>query len=135
MTPDQARVQAEMAAAELRMGAPLDQVVEKYNLMDSGKVDQEETFDFAAKIRLGDETFNVASKLNSEEVSEPFVVLGDVHIVYMILRRPAVARDYAEARDTVLTDFKRDAARNVEMQNVDYLKSRAEILTAPEFQQ
>ena len=136
LTPPQARAAAEMAAAELRAGAPLSQLREKYDLMDSGKMDEEETFDFAAKIRLGNETFDVASKLNSGEVSEPFVIPGgDVHIVYMIMRRPAVARDYDEARDTVLTDFKRDAARDVEMKNIDYLKARAEIAVAPEFQQ
>jgi hypothetical protein len=135
-TPPQARAAAEMAAAELRAGAPLNQLMEKYDLMDSGKLDEEETFDFAAKIRLGNETFDVASKLNSGEVSEPFVIAGgDVHVVYMIIRRPAVARDYDEARDTVLTDFKRAASRDVEMKNIDYLKARAEIAVAPEFQQ
>jgi hypothetical protein len=139
LTSAQAGDTLRMAGADLRAGMPIDTVMAKYDLMDAEKVDRGETFDFAAKIRLGAETYDVASRLQSGEVSEPFVLKGDingvVHILYMIARRPAIPREFDEARDTVLTDYKRDTSRATETENINYLKSRAEIVVAPEFQQ
>jgi parvulin-like peptidyl-prolyl isomerase len=139
LTPVEAGEAARAAAAELRSGAPLNAVMAKYNLMDSGKIDEDEVFDFVARIRLGEEIYNIAAMLQPGEVSEPFTlrgdINGDVHIVEMITRRPAVPRSFEAARDAVLIDYTRDASRQIEAENVNALKSRSEIVIAPEFRQ
>ena len=93
--------------------------------------------DFAAKIKLGPETYDMATKLQANQFSEPFVLRGDinadVHVVYMLKRNAAIPRDYAAARDSVLQDLKRDATRKVQDENLTYLKQSANIVLAPEF--
>lgn len=137
LTPPEARDKLIMAGNELTSGTPVDAVMMKYGLMDSGKIDPGDQFDFAAKIKLGPETYDMAAKLQANQVSEPFVLRGDinadVHIVYMIKRNAAVPRDFAAARDSVLQDLKRDATRKVQEENLNYLKQSADIVLAPEF--
>ncbi len=128
-----------MAGNELKAGNPVEAVMAKYGLMDSQRIDAGDQFDFAAKIKLGVQTFDVASKMQSGEVSQPFVLRGDinadVHIIYMIKRMPPVPRDYTAAHDSVLQDFKRESVRRLETDNLNYLKGNAEIVVAPEFRQ
>jgi len=44
-------------------------------------------------------------------------------------------RSFAQVRDAVLQDFKKDATARVESANLQYLKSKADIQLAPEFRQ
>ena len=139
LTSPAAREVAGQAVAVLRSGTPVETVMAMYELSDSGKVDQSDQFDFAAKIKLGAETFAAASPLTDGQTSEPFTLpgdlYGDIHIVYMERRLPPVPREFADARDTVLQDFKRAATEQVEAANADFLRRRAEILIVPELQQ
>jgi hypothetical protein len=48
--------------------------------------------------------------------------------------RPA-KRTFANVRDAVMQDFKRDEQTRVEQANLQYLKSKADIQLAPEFRQ
>jgi hypothetical protein len=132
--PPETRAIMEKAAAEFRAGISPDVLKEKYKLNDAGKLDAGENFDFAAKIKLGPETYAIAAPLQAGQTSQPFVqgINGDVHMIFMMKRQAPVARDFAAARDTVIQDYKRDASRRVEDANIDYLKQKAEIIITPE---
>lgn len=133
MTPaDEANI-IQAALKELQAGADPDAVAKKYKLQDSMLLDHGDNFDFAARIKLGPEIYNKAAALKGGQVSKPFVLAGNVHIVVMLKRLPPVQRTFAQARDTVLQDYKKEATDRIEQANLKYLKSKADILLAPEF--
>ena len=135
--PAETRAIMEKAAADFRAGADPEELKAKYKLNDPGRLDTGENFDFAAKIKLGPEVYAIAAPLQARQTSQVFVqgINGDVHMVFMLKRSAPVARDFAAARDTVIQDFKRDASARVEQANLDYLKSKAEIVITPELRQ
>lgn len=124
---------AQQAADEIDRGAPLAQVMAKYSLKDSGQIDQADNFDFAVKVKLGDEIYAALSKIAPGQVSTPVQRPDGIHIVLLTKRIASVKLDYAKAADNVWQDYKRDRRDQMERANLKYLEGRADIELAPEF--
>jgi parvulin-like peptidyl-prolyl isomerase len=125
---------ARQAAIALRAGTPLEQVVQRYRLEDSGKlmdaghVDTGEIFEFAAKAKLAPAAYAAAATLHSGQISDPIPASDGIHVIVMIEHRMPVQENYAAAADKLWIDFKNDAQARVKEANVRYLRSRADIL-------
>jgi len=125
---------AQQAVTALRTGMPLEQVMQRHRLEDSGKlmdaghVDTGEIFEFAAKAKLGAEVYAAAATLLGDQVSDPIRQSDGIHVVVMLEHRMPVQEDYATAADKVWTDYKNEAQTRVREANVRYLRSRADIL-------
>jgi hypothetical protein len=134
-SPQDGYAMAQRAVAELRMAAAVDAVKMKYGLQDTIKIDKDENFDFAAKIKLGAKVFDEAAKLTTGEVSEPFLDAGSLHIIVMVKRTAPVPRNFEDARDTVLQDYKKEGTDRIEQANLKYLRQKSDMLIAPELRQ
>jgi parvulin-like peptidyl-prolyl isomerase len=134
-TAEQAREKAIKAAEAYRKGSDADNVAATYSLKDSGKLDRGDTFDFAVRIKLSPALFAAAQKLSNHQASDPIDEGGEFHVLLMDKRQAPPERSFAEARDAVLQDYKKDEQTRVENANLAYLKSKADIQLAPEFRQ
>jgi hypothetical protein len=125
---------AQRAVTELRDGMPLEQVIRRYGLedsgqlMDAGHVDTGEIFEFAAKAKLGKEVYAAAAKLQGGQVAGPIRQIDGAHVVVMVEHHMPLQQDYATAADKVWTDYKTEARTRVREANLQYLRSRARIL-------
>jgi parvulin-like peptidyl-prolyl isomerase len=134
MPAEQARANALQAVTALRTGAPVEQVMQRYRLedsgalLDSGHVDTGEIFEFAAKAKLGAAVYAAAAVLHGGEVSVPIQQSDGIHVVVTLEHRMPAQQDYAAAADKVWTDYKSAAQTRVLEANVAYLRSRADIL-------
>jgi parvulin-like peptidyl-prolyl isomerase len=126
-----ARASAEAAITALRAGAAPDEAAGRFNLAESGKIGRGDNYDFGVKAKLGERLYAAAAALGDGEVSDPIEAAGEIHVLFMVKRKPIVKLDFAAARDTVWQDYQRDARTQVERANLDYLKARAEIRVAP----
>ena len=137
--PESGRSTAVAAIGALRAGQPLEQVISKYQLrdsgrfMDSGHVDTGDVFQFAVRAKTDDATFNALLPLKDGEVSEPIEEADGVHLVAMIKHRFPLAQTYEEASNRVWNDLKSEAQAKVNAANLSYLRSRADIIVAPEY--
>jgi len=128
---------ARAAARALRAGQPLDAVMQRFalrdsgRLMDSGHVDTGDVFDFAARARLEPAVFAAASQLRDGEVSEPVAASDGWHVVVMVKRVFPAQRPFADVSNEVWRDLSEDAKRRVRDANLRYLRGRADILVAP----
>ena len=104
-------------------------------LKDSGKLDRGDLFDFAVRIKLSPALYAAAQKLSNHQASDPIEENGELHVLLMDKRQAPPERSFAEARDAVLQDFKKDEQTRVENANLTYLKSKADVQLAPEFRQ
>ena len=130
---EDAIAKATQASAELSAGAPLADVEAKYGLKDSGRIDPGDNFDFAVKAKLGADIFNAVKDLKAGQASQPVKQPDGIHVVLVTRRIASVKLDFAKAQDEVWQDFKKDARDANERANLKYLKSRADIVLAPEF--
>jgi hypothetical protein len=136
---EQARATIAAAINALRNAQGLDAVLRKYLLTDSGRfmvaghVDTGDIYQFAVKAKTDPVTFQSAIALRDGEVSEPFELADGVHIVVMVKHRFPVAQSFDEAQNRVWTDVKTEAQAKVNAANLAYLRSRADILLAPEY--
>lgn len=121
------------AAGELRGGAPLDVVMKKYGLAESGKVNGEE-FYFAAQIHLGDTLYHVAEGMATGQVSDVVSVPDGPHVLVMVQNRPPVPESYDVARENIASDYKRDLTTKLQTDEENYLRAKAEILIRPDYQ-
>jgi parvulin-like peptidyl-prolyl isomerase len=127
---------AAAAVAALRHGAALATVMQQFNLadsrrlLDSGRVDTGDVFDFAARARLDPAVFNAARQLASGQVSDPVRAADGLHIVVMVRRVAPVQRGFAEVSNEVWRDVSEDAKRRVRANNLRYLRSKADIQVA-----
>jgi parvulin-like peptidyl-prolyl isomerase len=134
-----ARATAATAIAALRKGEGLDAVITQYGLADSGRfmdaghVDTGDIFQFATRAKVDDATYNAMLPLKDGEVSEPIEEGDGVHLVVMIKHRFPVAQTFEEATNRVWTDVKKEAQAKVNAANIAYLRSRADIIVAPEY--
>jgi hypothetical protein len=132
---DQSLAQAETDAADavyqLRSGASIDYVKEHYGFADSGRSDNTEQLDFAAKLHLGAKLYEAASMLSDGEISEPIVDTDGVHVLIMESRRPPRVADFSTARNQVYSDYRDAQNRRAIEQNLRILRSEAQILLAP----
>jgi hypothetical protein len=137
--PEAARATAEAAIAVLRKGQPLEAVIRKFGLvdsgrfMDSGHVDTGDIFQFAVRAKTDDATYNATLPLKDGEVSDPIPLADGVHLVAMIKHRFPVAQSFEEANNRVWTDVKNEAQARVNAANLAYLRSRADIIVDAEY--
>ena len=91
--------------------------------------------DFAVRIKLSPSLYAEAQKLANHQASDPIEENGEFHVLLMDKRQAPPERSFAEARDAVLQDFKKDEQTRVENANLSYLKSKADVQLSPEFRQ
>ena len=130
---EQAKDKATKAAEAFRKGDTGDNVAATYSLKDSGKLDRGDLFDFAVRIKLSPALYAAAVKLSDHQAADPIEEGGEFHVLLMDKRQAPPERTFADARDAVLQDFKKDEQTRVENANLAYLKSKADIQLAPEF--
>jgi parvulin-like peptidyl-prolyl isomerase len=139
--PAVARATATAAIAALRKGQPLAAVIQKFGLVDSGRfmdaghVDTGDIFQFAVRAKTDDATYNATLPLKDGEISEPLEESDGLHLIVMIKHRFPVAQNFEEASNRIWTDIKNEAQAKVNAANIAYLKSRADIVVAPELAQ
>jgi parvulin-like peptidyl-prolyl isomerase len=131
--PDEAVARAQQASAELSNGATVEAVSAKYGLKDSGRIDQEDNFDFAVKAKLGPDIYAGLAKLQPGQATAPVKQPDGVHVVLLTKRVVSVKLDFDKAQDNVWQDYKKEAREKVERANLKYLRGRADIVLAPEF--
>lgn len=127
----QAEADAEEAVYKLRSGETLANVMEHYGFVDSGKVQNDSEFDFAAKIHLGDKLYAIAETLNDGDVSDPVVMDDGVHVLVMDHRVAPHFSDYEAVRAQVYNGYRQDEKDKAEAANLTYLRANAAILLAP----
>jgi parvulin-like peptidyl-prolyl isomerase len=132
---DQSTAQAETDAADaayqLRSGTPVEQVMEHFGLTDSGRVDNGEQLDFAAKLHLGDRLYQVAESLGDGQVSDPVLDTDGVHILVMARRLPPRVADFSLVRSKVYTDYRDALIADTDKDNLEFLRRDAQIVLAP----
>ncbi len=132
--PADAQAKAAAAVAALRGGTPLDQVVGTYGLRSTGKVDDGEEYYFAAALHLGPRLFDAARNLATGKVSDPLPGPEGISILVIVNNQPPVAQSFTDALDRVREDSARDRLAAVEAANARFLRSRADVLVAADFQ-
>lgn len=130
-SPAQALADATEAVYQLRAGASLAYVMEHFGFMNSGRMDESEQLDFAAKLHLGDKLYKVAEPLRDGEVSEPIQDADGVHILVMVRHEFPRIADFSAVRDRVYLDFRAAASARATQENLNLLRSQAQILLAP----
>jgi parvulin-like peptidyl-prolyl isomerase len=134
-----AQAQALAAVTALRRGQSLVAVIEKFDLADSGRfmdaghADTGDIFEFAVRAKLDDALYGVTLPLHDGEVSDPVPESDGVHLIAMIKHRFPILQTFDEASNQVWSDFKKEAQAKVRFTNLNYLRSRADIILAPEF--
>ena len=129
------------AVTALRRGQTLDAVIKRFGLVDSGRfmdaghADTGDLFQFALRAKLDDALYAATLPLHDGEVSDPVEEGDGVHLIAMIKHHFPVAQTFEEAGNQVWTDVKNEAQAKVRSANLAYLRSRADIMTAPEFAQ
>ena len=129
--PEDAMAKAQAAADALNKGAALDAIISQYGFKDSGRIDQDDNFDFAVKAKLGDDVYAAAKALQPGQASVPVKQPDGIHVIIMVKRIASVKLDFAKAQDNVWQDLKRERRDQLERANLKYLKSRADIQLAP----
>ena len=139
-SPAELEQRAQTVVAELRHGARLDDAfLEKHALRDSGKLmqsgkpDMGDIFDFAAEANLSPKVYATAQKLRAGEVSDPLADSDGVHILVMNARNAPRPLDYEAVRPRVWTDIKTDAQEQIKNATYKYLRSKADILAASSY--
>jgi hypothetical protein len=135
LSPEQAVAKAKEAADAFRKGDTSDNIAATYGFKDSGKIDRGDIFDFAARIKLSPALYAAAQKLSARQASEPIMETGDIHVLLMEKHARPAERTFADVRDAVLQDYKKEEQTRVETANLQYLKGKADIQLAPEYRQ
>jgi len=134
-TPEENQQRLTDAIAALRKGTPVDAVMQKFRLMDSGylraggKTDTDMIFNFAAEAKLPPKVFAAAMKLKPGEISD---VVNDVegdHIIVMADRRQSQDQTFEDVRSRVWNDIKKEEQDHVLNSTLQYLRSKSAILT------
>ncbi len=123
------------AVKALRSGTPVAEVTGRYGMKESGRVSDGEEFYFAAKIHLGDKLFAIARALPSGAVSDPQAAPDGVHVLVMVKNNMPVPQTYADAREKVFFDFKKDEQDRLEKADFNYLKNKSDIRITPEYRE
>ncbi len=133
LSVEQAMGKAKEAANAFRKGGDSDDIAATFGLKDSGKLDRGDLFDFAVKIKLAPKLYTAAENLSTREAADPIVEGSDVHLILMEKHDAGSVRSFAEARDAVMQDYKKEEQTRVENANLRYLKGKADIQLAPEY--
>jgi len=127
----QALSDAAEAVYRLRSGASVDYAKEHYGFVDSNRLPAVEELDFVVKMRLGDKLFEAASALGNGEISDPVIDDDGVHVLVMDVRRPASIADFTSVRDKVYQAYRRAQGERATAENVQLLRSQAQVILAP----
>jgi len=133
LSQEQVVAKANAAAAAFRKGGETDDIAATYGLMDSGKLERGDLFEFAVKLKLEPALYQTVAKLEAHQASDAIVEAGIVHVLMMEKHVRPAKRSFAEVRDAVMQDYKRQEQTRVEQANLQYLKGKADIQIAPEF--
>jgi hypothetical protein len=127
LTPGQAKATMTKVAQELRSGATPDAEIKTYHLTEAHKVNGEE-LDFAAKIHLGATLYAAIQDSKPGQITDPVADTdGTIHVLAVGKRIPSVQLSLADSSNQVFTDDKKDAQDKVQADNIQFLKSKAEI--------
>ncbi|EIZ79924.1 hypothetical protein WSK_1462 [Novosphingobium sp. Rr 2-17] len=121
---------AQSAVAGLRSGASPASL----GLKSSGRVDDGEEYYFAAEAHLGKTVYNAARKLRDGQVSDPIVQPDGIHIVQMEKNTLPVPAPYEQVIDRVTQDFLNAKVARLQDGNGRFLRKRADIKIASDFQ-
>ncbi|HEX7688268.1 MAG TPA: peptidyl-prolyl cis-trans isomerase [Burkholderiaceae bacterium] len=121
---------AQPVADRLRRGEPASAL----GLKSSGRVDDGEEYYFAARVHLGDRIFDVARMLKDGEVSRPLPSKDGVRILQMVRNVVPVPTPFQEVKSRVLHDVLEDKAARLQEANGRFLRKRADVKYAPDFQ-
>ena len=124
-------VQARAAEADLRNGAALPKVMQRYHLTNSNNC--ENNYYFAARIHLGSGLFEVARTLATGTVSEPLQGSDGLHLLLMLSNTAPVGESFADARAQVITDYKNARESKIRAGTMSFLRHRARILIASDY--
>jgi hypothetical protein len=127
----QAQTDAGEAVYQLRSGASLDYVKDHFGLVDSGRVDNGEQLDFAAKLHLGAALYQVAITLGDGQISDPVLESDGVHVLVMDRRAPPKVADFSQVRARVYTGYRDAQVQAANEANLKSLRREAQILMAP----
>jgi parvulin-like peptidyl-prolyl isomerase len=136
-----ARAAVLSAIAALRSGQKLETVIEKFNLVDSGRFmeaghgDTGDIFQFAVRAKVDDVLYDAIAPLKDGEFAGPVVEADGAHLIAMIKHRFPVPQTFDEAGNLIWTDYKKDAQAKVRAANIAYLRSLADIVVAPGYGQ
>jgi hypothetical protein len=125
-------VEAKRAVDELRAASSVDQVVTTLGLKEGARQDQE--YYFTVKFRLGDSLFYVIKGLSDGQISDPVAEKNGIHIVQMIKNAKPVPLTFETARSQVSSDYNEAAQKHVMDSTMKFLRTRARILIAPDYQ-
>jgi parvulin-like peptidyl-prolyl isomerase len=128
----QAQTDAADAAYRLRAGTAVEQVMQHFGFVDSGRADAGEVLDFAAKLHLGAKLFAVAAALSDGEVSEPVVDVDGVHLLVMQKRQAPRPSDFGSVRPKLYNDYVESVSKRAQEEALTILRRDAQILIAPE---
>ena len=93
-TISQAQADAVEAVYQLRSGASVDYIMEHFGFVDASPQYDTQQLDFAAKLHLGAQLYQVATTLGSGEISDPVAQSDGVHVLIMQQREPAAVEDF-----------------------------------------
>jgi hypothetical protein len=113
--------------AALRRGVAVDVAAGPAGFTDSRRLGHGDNYDFGVKAKLGMPLYQLAAALGDGGMSAPLADGGETHVLVMIHRTPIRQQAFEAARDQVFQDYQRDARARVERQNLDFLRSRADI--------
>jgi hypothetical protein len=120
-------------AAALRAGATPAQLLPRVRAREL-RPSRGEDFYFAAKIQLGDRLFEIAKALPDGAVSEPVTLADGMHVLRMVKNSAPAPRDFADAREQVLGDYKRAMSARLRAADEKYLYGKADIQIAASLQ-
>lgn len=130
-TVSQAEADAVEAVYQLRAGASIDYAMEHFGFVDANPQDDTQQLDFAAKLHLGPQLYQVATALSSGEVSDPVIQSDGVHVLVMQQRQPPSVEDFPAAKTQVYNDYRLAQIDQAVRQNLQYLRSQAQIVLGP----
>jgi hypothetical protein len=130
-TFSQADADAIEAVYQLRSGASVEHVAEHFGLVDSGREGRGAELDFAAKLHLGSQLYQIAQRMSTGQVSDPIAASDGVHVLVMEVRRPPAVEDFPTARAQVYSDYRQALVRQAERANLGILRGHARILVTP----
>src|SRR5258707_13649666 len=102
----EAMAKAKQAADAFRKGGAADNIAATFGLMDSGKMDRGDTFDFALKIKLEPALYQAATKLEAHQSSDPIVISGIGHVVMMEKHDSPAKCTFTNVRDALSKDLR-----------------------------
>ncbi len=129
-TVAQAEADAIEAVYQLRSGASVEYAMEHYGLVDATPQYDTQQLDFAAKLHLGSDLYQAATALGAGEISDPIVQADGVHLLIMRQRQAADVEEFSAARAQVYNDLRGALADEAATQNLQTLRSQAQILLA-----